>query len=109
MCYAVPEVEGTRIHNQQFGIGLFISFSVAGILDCMDGTILKPVLLKSKKGQRERYFYELLNGDTTPNEYFDVKRYSSETLSTLRKITPIYKGLVMLAEHPEGRKCSVTL
>ena len=67
------------------------------------------MMLNSRKGQRERCFYELINGDATPNEYFKTKRYSCETLAILKKLTPIYKGLVAFAQHPEGIMYSVIL
>lgn len=78
-----------------------------GILDCKDGTIVKPVMLNTRKGERERYFYELVNETSTNNKYYDVSMYSVELLRTLRKFTPVFKGFVTLAEHPNGKIRSI--
>ncbi|XP_067933554.1 inositol polyphosphate multikinase-like [Watersipora subatra] len=72
-----------------------------GILDCGDGTILKPVMTTSSKGQRERYFYDIVNGGTTPNPYFDVASYEPDIFRKLKRFTPVFKGFVSLPEHPD--------
>jgi len=61
------------------------------------------VILDSRKGQRERYFYALLADDSSHSPYFNFDISDFELLRELKKFTPVYKGLVSLPEHPEGR------
>ena len=72
-------------------------------MDCKDGTILKPVMLNTRKGERERYFYGIINGVTSPNPYFDHDSYDTETLAILKRFTPVYRELVTFPEHPDGK------
>jgi len=71
------------------------------MLDCRDGTILKPE--SARKGHRERSFYELVYNKSLNADYFSESLRCCETLRQLRAFIPIYLGIVQLAEHPDGK------
>lgn len=83
---------------------------ITGMLDCKDGTIMKPVI--PNKGERERYFYELVYGDVTSiNSSTDATRFFSDYLYNgcdrireLKSLVPEFLGLTTIPEHPDGMK-----
>ena len=76
-------------------------YDSTGILDCKDGSILKPVMSR-KKGQREKYFYKLVNGNYNENPYFRKELYTLDTIRQLSNFTPTFRGMISLPEHPDG-------
>lgn len=72
------------------------------MLDCKDGTILKPVILNASKGERELDFYELVNGKPEWTRYFSSRITDAAIVRQLIDFTPIFKGFISLPEHPDG-------
>ena len=76
------------------------------MLDRKDGTILKPVMLATK-GERERYFYDLIYGKCSDNHYFSADLYDCSLIKRLQSFIPEYFGIESFTEHPESKSRSM--